>query len=81
MLTDVIGAACNSLQEQLGAQLAEIQEEVSALCDRHDVTEKDVHQVRRNLARLMRERANDRRSTANLVARVSELDRRTAVKS
>lgn len=80
MLVDVIGAACNSLQEQLGEQIGALQEELAQLGDRLMVNENDVGSARRELARLMREQAGERRSAAALAARVAELDRRTAAK-
>lgn len=74
MLVDVIGAACNSLQEQLGSQIAEVHDEISALCDRADVSEKDMAAVRRSVARLQREREMDRRALGALSKRVTDIE-------
>jgi hypothetical protein len=74
MLVDVIGAACNSLQEQLGSQIAEVHDEIGTLCDRADVSEKDMAAVRRSVARLQREREMDRRALGALSKRVADIE-------
>lgn len=78
MLVEVIGAACNAMQEQLGSQIAEVHEAIGDACDRLDVIEGDVSAVRRQLARVLRERENDRENLAVVTKRVRQIERRGA---
>lgn len=74
MLVEVIGAACNSVQQQLGAQIAEVHEAIGEANDRLDVIEADVSATRRQLARVLRERDSDRASIAKLAKRVVDIE-------
>lgn len=75
LLLEVIGAACNSVQSQLGAQISEVHDAIGALGDRLDVIEADVSATRRQLARVLRERETDRDAIKRLATRVAEIQR------
>lgn len=74
MMVSVVGGATDSLQSQIGDRIGSLQKDVTSILDRLDVIETDTTAIRRQLARLIRERADDTNRAVALTKRVVAIE-------